>query len=135
MISYFFILYVLVAQSYLTLCNPMAHQTLLSMEFSRQRILELVTIPFSRGPSQPRDQTWVSHITGRFFTIWATNEALHIYCMLVCGLLVQCCSECSCVYFILYTWWGYICNIVMESLRMERRGHFIFGRFCIHLRQ
>ena len=29
---------------------------------------------FSRGSSQPRDQTWVSHIAGRFFTIWATRE-------------------------------------------------------------
>ena len=36
------------------------------------RILEWVAIPFSRGPSQPRDQTWVSCTAGRFFTIWAT---------------------------------------------------------------
>ena len=35
------------------------------------RILERVAIPFSRGSSQPRDQTWVSCIAGRFFTIWA----------------------------------------------------------------
>ena len=33
------------------------------------------SIPFSRGSSQPRDQTCVSHIEGRFFTIWATREA------------------------------------------------------------
>ena len=26
-------------------------------------------------PSQPRDRTQVSHIVGRFFTIWATREA------------------------------------------------------------
>ena len=39
------------------------------------RILEWVAIPFSRGSSQPRDWTWVSHITGRFFTVWATREA------------------------------------------------------------
>ena len=32
------------------------------------RILEWVPIPFSRGPSQPRDQTQVSRITGGFFT-------------------------------------------------------------------
>ena len=38
------------------------------------RILEWVAIPFSRGFSQPRDWTWVSHIAGRFFTIWATRE-------------------------------------------------------------
>ena len=38
------------------------------------RILEWVAFPFSRGSSQPRDQTQVSHIVGRFFTIWATRE-------------------------------------------------------------
>ena len=32
------------------------------------RILEWVTIPFSRGSFQPRDRTQVSHIAGRFFT-------------------------------------------------------------------
>ena len=39
------------------------------------RILEWVAISFSRVPSQPRDWTYVSCITGRFFTIWATREA------------------------------------------------------------
>ena len=34
-------------------------------------VLEWVATPFSRGSSQPRDQTWVSCIAGRFFTIWA----------------------------------------------------------------
>ena len=32
-------------------------------------------MPFSRGSSQPRVRTQVSHIAGRFFTIWATREA------------------------------------------------------------
>ena len=31
-------------------------------------------MPSSRGSSPPRDQTQVSHIAGRFFTIWATRE-------------------------------------------------------------
>ena len=39
------------------------------------RILEWVAFPFSRGSSQPRDWTQVSHIAGRFFTSWATKEA------------------------------------------------------------
>ena len=43
---------------------------------SQPRILEWVAIPFSRGSSQPRDQIQVSCIAGRFFTIWATGEAL-----------------------------------------------------------
>ena len=37
-------------------------------------VLELVTIPFPRGSSWPRDQTRVSYIVGRFFTIRATKE-------------------------------------------------------------
>ena len=38
------------------------------------RILEWVAIPFSRGSSQPRNRTQVSHIAGGFFTSWATRE-------------------------------------------------------------
>ena len=54
-----------VAQSCLTLCDPMdciVHGIL------QARILEWVAIPFPRGSSQPRDQTQVSPIAGRFFT-------------------------------------------------------------------
>ena len=43
------------------------------------RVLEWVAISFSRGSSQPRDQTQVSHIVGRHFTVWATREALITY--------------------------------------------------------
>ena len=39
------------------------------------RILEWIAMPCSRGSSWPRDQTWVSHIAGRFSTIWASREA------------------------------------------------------------
>ena len=41
------------------------------------RILEWVAIPFSRGSSWPRGQTWISCTAGRFFTIWAIREAHH----------------------------------------------------------
>ena len=41
-----------------------------------QTILESVAISSPRGSSQPRDRTQVSHIVGRFFTVWATREAL-----------------------------------------------------------
>ena len=44
------------------------------------RILEWVAFPFSRGSSQPRDQTQVSRIAGRVFTSWATWEA-QLTCM------------------------------------------------------
>ena len=40
------------------------------------RKLEWVVMPFSRGSSHPRDQIQVSHTVDRFFTIWATWEAL-----------------------------------------------------------
>ena len=43
------------------------------------RILQWVALPFSRGSSQPRDWTQVSHIAGRFFTSWATREAQEYY--------------------------------------------------------
>ena len=39
------------------------------------RILERVAFPFSRGSSQPRDQTQVSRIADGFFTSWGTREA------------------------------------------------------------
>ena len=38
-------------------------------------ILQWIAIPFSRISSQPRDQTQISHIGGRFLTIWATRKA------------------------------------------------------------
>ena len=41
----------------------------------QERILKWIVIPFSRGSSQPRDLTQVSHIASRFFTIWATRQA------------------------------------------------------------
>ena len=34
-------------------------------------ILKWVSIPFSRGSSQPRGWTWVSGLAGGFFTVWA----------------------------------------------------------------
>ena len=48
---------VLVAQSYLTLCDPMDYSPLDSSvpEILQARILEWVAIPFSRGSSRPRD--------------------------------------------------------------------------------
>ena len=67
---------VLVTQSCLTLCKPMhcgppsssVHGIL------QARMLEWIAMRSSRGSSQPRNQTQVSHIAGRFFTAWATRE-------------------------------------------------------------
>ena len=40
------------------------------------RVLERVAISSSRESSRPRDQTQVSHVVGRCFTVWATWEVL-----------------------------------------------------------
>ena len=39
------------------------------------KILKWAAISFFRGSSQPRDQTWVSCIADRRFTVWVTREA------------------------------------------------------------
>ena len=44
--------------------------------FLQAGILERVAFPFSRGSSQPRDRTQISHTAGRFFTSWVTRKAL-----------------------------------------------------------
>jgi len=48
-----------------TLCDPMDY-TLYGI--LQARVLEWIAFPFSKGSSQPRDQTQVSCIAGRFFT-------------------------------------------------------------------
>ena len=60
-----------VAQSCLTLCVPV-NCSLPGSSIHRifqARVLEWVAISFSRGSSQRRDRTQVSHIVGRHFTI------------------------------------------------------------------
>ena len=68
------VLIVLITQLCTTLCDPMdcsppgssVHGIL------QARIPEWVAIPFSRGSSQPRDQTQILCTAGGFFTTWAT---------------------------------------------------------------
>ena len=55
-----------VAQLCLILCDPMDYTV---HGILQSRILEWVVFPFSTGPSQPWDQTKVSHIAGRFFQL------------------------------------------------------------------
>ena len=56
---------------WLTLCNLMDCNLPDSSIHAifQARILEWVAISFSKGSSQPRDCTWVSHTAGRLFTI------------------------------------------------------------------
>ena len=62
-----------VTQWCLTLCKPLDYAV---HGILQPRVLEWVAIPSSRGSSQPRDRTQVYCIAGRFFTSWATREAL-----------------------------------------------------------
>ena len=66
-----------VAQSCPTLCNPMDCSPPGSSVHGifQARILEWVTISFSRRSSRPREWTRVSGIVGRLFMAWATREA------------------------------------------------------------
>ena len=60
-----------VAQSCPTLFDPMdcnvPHSSVHGI--FQARVWEWVAISFSRGSSQPRNQTQVSHIVGRHFTV------------------------------------------------------------------
>ena len=68
---------VLVTRSGPTLCDPVDCSPPGSyvQGILQARVLEWVTIPYSRGPSRPRDLNRVSCIAWRFFPTWATREA------------------------------------------------------------
>ena len=61
-----------VAQLCPTLCEPTDYTV---HGILQARILEWVAFPFSRGSSQPSDQTQVSRIAGEFFISLAIREA------------------------------------------------------------
>ena len=66
-----------VVQSCPAFCDPMDYSPPGSSVCGTLQagILEWVAIPFSRGPSWPRYRALVSHIAGRFFTIWRHQES------------------------------------------------------------
>ena len=66
-----------VAQSCPTLCHPMdcSLPGFSDHGIFQARVLEWGAISFSRGSSRPWDQTRVSRIVGRCFTLWATRDA------------------------------------------------------------
>ena len=70
----------LVIHSCLTFCDPMDCSLLVSSTHGifQARILEWVAIPFFRGSSRSREWIKFSWFTGKFFTVWATMEALRI---------------------------------------------------------
>ena len=62
------------------------------------RILEWVAIPFSRGPSQPRDRTCIFCIVGRFFTAEPSVRVLVTQSCLTLGDPMDCSLPGSSVY-------------------------------------
>ena len=70
-----------VGQSCLTLCDPMDCSPPGSSVHGiyQAMVLEWIAIYFSKGSSQSRNRTRVSHIVDRCFTIWATREVLEIH--------------------------------------------------------
>ena len=70
-----------VAQSCLTLCNPMDCSLPGSSVHGifQAIVLEWIAIFFPRVSSQPRDRTQVSCIVDRRFTIWATRSVIWDY--------------------------------------------------------
>jgi len=96
-----------------TICSPPGSSV---HEILQARILEWVAVSFCRGSSWPRDWARVSHVPGRFFTIWAIRtermgkgmcvcvreSALKKYCNMVD---LQCCVSFRCtVKWISYTY-------------------------------
>ena len=67
----------LLAQLCPTLCDPMDHSLPGSFVHgdSPGKNTGVGSHAHLQGSSQPKDRTQVSHISGRFFTIWATREA------------------------------------------------------------
>ena len=76
-----------VAQSCATLCDPMDCSLLDSSVRGIFQARVLKWVAFSRGSSRPRDWTWVSYITGRCFTPWATGKAKKEWAILNCMIM------------------------------------------------
>ena len=93
-----------VAQSCLTLCDPMDYTV---HEILQARILEWVA--YSSGSFWPRNWTGVSCIVGGFFTNWAIREAFRfslgrLYILGICPFLPGC----------PFHWYTVICHSLMN---------------------
>ena len=78
-----------VVQSCPTLCDPMDCSLPGSSVHGifQATVLEWIAISFSRGSSQPRDQTLVSCIVDRHFTVWTTREIPMLFITTILSLL------------------------------------------------
>ena len=92
------------------------------------RILEWVAFPFSRGSSQPRDWTQVSHIVGRCFTVWATREAHRVYSIYVLvdiAKLQVLCSPLKSQYLRSKIWWKGSLLYSEKTGDLRERGTYV----------
>ena len=76
-----------------------ARQASLSMGILQARLLDWVSMSFSRGSSQPRDWTQVFCIAGGFFTVWDIREALEAYKRLITSSALPCFKLSPLVFF------------------------------------
>ena len=128
---------VLVAQSCLTFCDPMNCSLPGSSVHGifQARILEWVAISFSRGSSQPRVQTWVSCIAGRFFTIWTTREGPPYYikvkvtqsCLIICNPMDY--TFCEILQARILEWKAFPFSRGSSQFRDRTQFSWIAGRF------
>ena len=131
-----------VAQACPALCDPIDYTVHGALQ---ARTLEWAAFPFSRGSSQPRDQSQVSRIAGGFLTSWTTKSS---------NFIVQCYLDYSwhfayphtlknhlkfLIKVMLGVWLGlcWICRskswlLQMLSLLIEEHGaSFHLFRFCL----
>ena len=85
------------------------------------RILEWLAIPFSRGSSQPRDQTPTSSTEGSFYTICATRKAQKLIRVNVYLLSISC----DTAHFL----WVTVMNALQRSFGLAS----LWGSYCRHL--
>ena len=90
------------------------------------RILEWVAISFSRGSSRPRDQTSVSYIAGRFFTVWATRK-----CQGFASVTASCEREQNSVYYYGCIWISCYEFVNIREMPINLPVHFIQYFFCV----
>ena len=105
---------VLVTQSCLTFCDTVDSSPPSSSVHGifQARILEYVTILFSREFSRLRDWTLVSCIAGRFFIIWATKEWCTL--LLTTGMMLYK-SHLSIFFFYCLCFWCHSQKIIVEN--------------------
>ena len=83
---------------------------------SQARILEWVTISFSRGSSQTKDQIQVSCIAGRYFTcatwedstflLFLKNFYLWLHCVFVASCRLSLCAVCGLLIAVAFLVWS-----------------------------